>query len=593
MISLRIAMKAGMLLGSHRRHISQYIALGLLAFTGTMMFTSNSLAAGSSSSSSPFTDIENSQAVWVGLGILLGVYALIITEVVHRTLAAAVGGLLAILALCFYSEQAFTLGEVTTLIDWETIGLLLGMMVMVGILSHTGLFEWFAVQAYKRSGGSVWTLVVILCSVTAVLSAFLDNVTTMLLLTPVTIQLAKVLDIKPVPLLISEVLFSNIGGAATMIGDPPNIMIGSGLSSAAIEKAAMKQEGLAQEGYLDLVSSGVTFNDFIIEMAPGILMTVVPSFMFLKWFYAEEFSGSRIRDIAELEAKYGIKDAAMLKVSGAILTLVVLNFFLHPITHIAVSWIALVGAVVMLLATDRHELEQPLEHVEWTTLLFFAGLFVLVHALQYLGVISFIGEYVTKGIELFGSDAEGDVVRLAAAVLIILWVSAIASAFIDNIPYTATMIPVVLQISYELNIDLNPLIWALAFGACLGGNGTLIGASANVVTAGMSEEAGYPISFNEFFKAGFPIMILTTAIVSFYMILVYVVGADGGATTWKLVLTAITLFGIIWQVARGRSKGKSFAESLVDDDSEEIMDAVENLVDIVVRNVPGRSDSEE
>ena len=593
MISLGVPMKASMELGSRRRHISQYIALGLLAFTGTMMFTTNSMAAGSSSGGSPFSSIENSQAVWVGLGILIGVYALIITEVVHRTLAAAVGGLLAILALCYYSEQAYTLGEVTTLIDWETIGLLLGMMVMVGILSHTGLFEWFAVQAYKRSGGSVWTLVVILCSVTAVLSAFLDNVTTMLLLTPVTIQLAKVLDIKPIPLLISEVLFSNIGGAATMIGDPPNIMIGSGLSSAAIEEAAMKEEGLVREGYLDLVSSGVTFNDFIIEMAPGILMTVVPSFMFLKWFYAEEFSGSRIRDIAELESKYGIKDAGMLKVSGTILILVVLNFFLHPVTHIAVSWIAIVGAVVMLLATDRHDLEQPLEHVEWTTLLFFAGLFVLVHALQYLGVISFIGEYVTKGIEMFGSDAEGDVVRLAAAVLIILWVSAIASAFIDNIPYTATMIPVVLQISYELNIDLNPLIWALAFGACLGGNGTLIGASANVVTAGMSEEAGYPISFNEFFKAGFPIMILTTAIVSFYMVLVYVVGADGGATTWKLVLTAITLFGIIWQVARGRSKGKSFAESLVDDDSEEIMDAVENLVDIVVRNVPGRSDSEE
>lgn len=593
MIPIGAGMKAGLIVGSHRRHISQYIALGLLAFTGTMMFTNSSMAAGSSSGGSPFTSIDDTQAVWVGLAILLGVYALIITEVVHRTLAAAVGGLLAILALCYYSEQAYTLGEVTTLIDWETIGLLLGMMVMVGILSHTGLFEWFAVQAYKRSGGSVWTLVVILCSVTAVLSAFLDNVTTMLLLTPVTIQLAKVLDIKPIPLLISEVLFSNIGGAATMIGDPPNIMIGSGLSSAAIEEAAMKQEGVVQEGYLDLVSSGVTFNDFIIEMAPGILMTVVPSFMFLKWFYAEEFSGSRIRDIAELESKYGIKDAGMLKVSGAILILVVLNFFLHPVTHIAVSWIALVGAVVMLLATDRHDLEQPLEHVEWSTLLFFAGLFVLVHALQYLGVISFIGEYVTKGIELFGSDAEGDVVRLAAAILIILWVSAIASAFIDNIPYTATMIPVVLQISYELNIDLNPLIWALAFGACLGGNGTLIGASANVVTAGMSEEAGYPISFNEFFKAGFPIMILTTAIVSFYMILVYVVGADGGATTWKLVLTAITMFGIIWQIARGRSKGKSFAESLVDDDSEEIMDAVENLVDIVVRNVPGRSDSEE
>jgi Na+/H+ antiporter NhaD/arsenite permease-like protein len=570
------------LLRMRRRHPSQYIAMGLLAFTGTMMFTSQSIAGGAgSSSSSPFEDIDNSQAVLVGLGILLGVYALIITEVVHRTLAAAVGGLLAIIALSFYSEKSFTLGEVTTLIDWETIGLLLGMMVMVGILSHTGLFEWFAVQAYKRSGGSVWTLVVILCSVTAVLSAFLDNVTTMLLLTPVTIQLAKVLDLKPIPLLISEVLFSNIGGAATMIGDPPNIMIGSGLSSAAIEDAAMKREGLIQEGYLELASSGVTFNDFIIEMAPGILMTIVPSFMFIKWFYAEEFSGSRVRDIAELESKYGIKDAAMLKVSGFILVLVVLNFFLHPLTHIAVSWIALVGAVVMLLATDRHELEKPLEHVEWTTLLFFAGLFVLVHALQYLGVIAFIGDYVTKGIEMFGTSADGDIVRLAAAILIILWVSAIASAFIDNIPYTATMIPVILQISYELNIDLGPLIWALAFGACLGGNGTLIGASANVVTAGMSEEAGYPISFNEFFKAGFPIMILTTAIVSLYMMLVYVVGADGGGDVWKLVCIGITVFGIVAQLARGRSKGKNFADSLVDDDLDALTDIAERAVDLI------------
>jgi Na+/H+ antiporter NhaD/arsenite permease-like protein len=233
----------------------------------------------------------------------------------------------------------------------------------------------------------------------------------------------------------------------------------------------------------------------------------------------------------------------------------------------------------MLLATDRHELEQPLEHVEWTTLLFFAGLFVLVHALQYLGVISFIGDYVTKGIEMFGTDAEGDLVRLAAAVLIILWVSAIASAFIDNIPYTATMIPVVMQIAHDLNIDLGPMIWALAFGACLGGNGTLIGASANVVTAGMAEEAGYPISFNEFFKAGFPIMILTTAIVSVYMILVYVVGADGGATVWKLVCIGITMFGIIWQVARGRSKGKSFADALVDNDHEAFIELAESAMD--------------
>ncbi len=575
----------------HRRQRSQYVALGLLIFAGSMIFATNTLAEGGG------TDVhlelhliegKGSQAVWVGLAILLGVYALIITEVVHRTLAASIGGILAVLALNYYTvEPTLSLKAVTTMIDWETIGLLLGMMVMVGIISHTGVFEWFAVQAYKKSGGSVWTLVVILCSVTAVLSAFLDNVTTMLLLTPVTIQLAKVLDLKPIPILISEVLFSNLGGAATMIGDPPNIMIGSALSPGAIASA---KGGV----YAHLAESGVTFNDFIFEMAPGILMTIVPSFMFIKWMYSEEFSGERIRDVNELESKYGIKDMGMLKVSGTILILVILNFFLHPITHIAVSWIALVGALMMLLATDRHELEEPLEKVEWATLLFFAGLFVLVHSLQYLGVIEYIGTYVESAISYFGSaDGDGAVIRLAAAILIVLWVSAIASAFIDNIPYTATMIPIILQISENLSIELGPLIWALAFGACLGGNGTLIGASANVVTAGMSEEAGYPISFNEFFKAGFPVMLISTAIVSLYMMLVYVVGADGGGLVWKIVLMGITLFGIIFQAARGRAKGKNFAESLVDDDSEELKEIVEILVEKMTARLPISSDSEE
>jgi len=542
---------------------SRQIAFGLLMFIGAMMFANPTRAGGGGGIDLGIEIREGleSQAVYVGLGILVAVYVLIIFETVHRTLAAAVGGLVALFALNHYKVgDALTLAEVTTLIDWETIGLLLGMMVMVGILSNTGVFEYFAVLSYKKSGGSIWTLVVILCSVTAVLSAFLDNVTTMLLLTPVTIQLAKVLDIKPIPLLISEVLFSNIGGAATMIGDPPNIMIGSALSPTKIEEA----------GYPELAQFGVTFNDFIFEMGPGILMCIVPSFMLLKWYYADEFSGSRIRDVAELEAKYGIKDPQMLKVAGFILVLVILNFFLHPITHIAVSWIALVGAVVMLLATDRHELEEPLHHVEWTTLLFFAGLFVLVHSLQEMGVINYIGKYVMAAIEFFGSDTgDGQTVRLAAAILIVLWVSAVASAFIDNIPYTATMIPIVLQISDELGgYLLDPLIWALAFGACLGGNGTLIGASANVVTAGMSEEAGYPISFNEFFKAGFPVMILTTFIVSLYMLLVFIVGGEDNAVFVKIILVGITVLSIIGQLARGRSKGKSFAEALVDDEMQ-------------------------
>ncbi|MAD55124.1 MAG: hypothetical protein CL972_00665 [Euryarchaeota archaeon] len=567
---------------------SRQIAFGLIMFVGAMMVANPSQAGGGGGLDLGIEIREGmgTQAVYVGLAILLAVYVLIIFEWVHRTLAAAVGGIVAMMALNYYKEgDALSLAEVTTLIDWETIGLLLGMMVMVGILSNTGVFEYFAVLSYKKSGGSIWTLVVILCSVTAVLSAFLDNVTTMLLLTPVTIQLAKVLDIKPIPLLISEVLFSNIGGAATMIGDPPNIMIGSGLSPDKIASAeGGKYEYMSQYG--------VTFNDFIIEMGPGILMCIVPSFMLLKWYYADEFSGSRIRDVAELESKYGIKDPQMLKVAGFILVLVIINFFLHPITHIAVSWIALVGAVIMLLATDRHELEEPLHHVEWTTLLFFAGLFVLVHSLQEMGVINYIGQYVMAAIEYFGSnEGDGQTVRLAAAILIVLWVSAVASAFIDNIPYTATMIPIVLQIADELgDYLLGPLIWALAFGACLGGNGTLIGASANVVTAGMSEEAGYPISFNEFFKAGFPVMILTTFIVSLYMLLVFIVGGEDNATYVKLILVGITALSIIGQLARGRSKGKTFAEALVDDEMEGIEEMVVEAKSVVVGMLRGEEE---
>ena len=553
-----------------RRHPSQWIALLALVVTGMMSFITSSNAGGGAAVDIGITLEKGlgNEPVWVGLGILLFVYALIISEVVHRTLAAALGGIAAILALNYYkSGAALTLAETTTLIEWETIGLLLGMMVMVGVISHTGIFEWFAVQAYKKSNGNVWTLVVILCSVTAVLSAFLDNVTTMLLLTPVTIQLARVLDLNPIPVLIAEVLFSNIGGAATMIGDPPNIIIGSMMSESAIA-------GNSDAGIAGLASQGVSFNDFIIELAPGILLTIIPTFMMLKWMYAEEFSGERIRDVEELESKYGVKDAKMLKASGTILGLVILGFFLNPILHIPVSWVALVGAVLMLLVTNPHELEEPLEKVEWTTLIFFAGLFVLIHSLQHLGVISWIGDQVESSIIFFDEEY-----RFVAALVIILWVSAIASAFIDNIPYTITMIPVVLQISVSLNLDLGPMIWALAFGACLGGNGTLIGASANVVTAGMSEEAGYPISFNQFFKAGFPVMLMTVSIITAYVVMVYWVDE-----VWKWIFLAIALFGIVWQFYNGKSKGKNWAEALVDDES---------IIDITIASLPKSKPEEE
>ncbi len=540
MLSRELSVKR---LGSQARHRLMLFILTLA--TLSIVWTMRASASGDSGDLNVvIREGLEGQAVLVGALILLGVYMLIIFEWMHRTLAAAVGSLVAVGALIYHMEGSLTLGQTANMVDWDTIGLLLGMMVMVGVLSHTGVFEWFAVRAYKKSGGSVWSLVVILCIVTAVLSAFLDNVTTMLLITPVTIQLAKVLDLPPVPLLIAEVMFSNIGGAATMIGDPPNIIIGNGMSEAALSGGE----------YDALASQAISFNDFIINLAPGILMTVIPTFMFLKWMHRDVFSTHRHRDVEELEAKYGIKDAALLKRAGGVLFLVILGFFLHPLLHIPVAWVALIGAVLTLLVTTPHELEEALEKVEWSTLLFFAGLFVLVHSLDLMGVIKWIGEQVVFTISQF--DDSGT--QLTVAILLLLWVSAIASAFIDNIPYTATMVPVVLVMAQpianggELGLALQPLIWALAFGACLGGNGTLIGASANVVTAGMAEEEGYKISFNEFFKTGFPIMIITTAIVTLYCMLVYV----WGIAIWKVLIATIVVIAldIWWELKPGNDR---------------------------------------
>ena len=531
-------------IGSKARHRLTVAGISLASLAVFFLGSVNAGGGGGTSLDVTIRDGLKSQAVLVGALILLGVYVLIVFEWVHRTLAASIGGIVAVGALIYYMEGSLTLGQTAMMIDWDTIGLLLGMMVMVGVLSHTGLFEWFAVQAYKRSGGSVWALVVILCIVTAVLSAFLDNVTTMLLLTPVTIKLAKVLNLPPVPLLVAEVMFSNIGGAATMIGDPPNIIIGNGMSKTA----------LAGGEYDSLASQAISFNDFIINLAPGVLMTVVPTFMFLKWMHKDVFCTRRDRDVSELEAQYGIKDFSLLVRAGSVLVLVILGFFLHPLIHLPVAWVALIGGVLTLLLTTPHELEEALEKVEWTTLLFFAGLFVLVHSLDYMGVIKWIGNQIVAVI----SNFEDKGTQLTVAVLLLLWVSAIASAFIDNIPYTATMVPVVLLLALpvehggDLELPLQPLIWALAFGACLGGNGTLIGASANVVTAGMAEEAGYRISFNEFFKTGFPVMILTTAIVTFYVLFVYVMNVE----IWIILLITVMaiIADVIWELRPGRDR---------------------------------------
>ena len=469
-------------------------------------------AAGTSSGTWSAPEEMPSWSVTAAIVILVAVYGLIVFELVHRALAAALGGVAAVVALhvASGSNKGPDLSAVMTWIDWETIGLLIGMMVMVDILSKTGLFEWAAVQAYAQSGGSIWRLTFILCIITAFFSALLDNVTTILLIVPVTIQICKVLDLEPVPLIIAEVMFSNIGGAATQIGDPPNIIIGAQLSSQSLSGTS-------------LASQSIGFSDFIIHVAPAVLIAIIPAFWLLRIIEKPGLSGNRVRNVDLLRLQYGIKDSALLKKSGAILIVVILLFFAHsafPHPLFTVATIAIGGAVVMLLVTSPHHVEEQLDSVEWTTIIFFAGLFIMIHGLQYMGLIEMIADLISDTVSK-ASEAN----RLMVAVLLLLWVSAIASAFIDNIPYTATMVPVVIELASDetLGLELGPLAWALALGACLGGNGTIIGASANVVAAGLAEESGNDISFNRFFRTGFPIMILTLLLATVYCVVRYAI----------------------------------------------------------------------
>ena len=517
--------------GSNGMHSLRKITFYLSAFFVCVISPISVSAAGSSGDAWAPSEMPN-WAVPVALGILVAVYALIVFEVVHRALAAAVGGIAAVVSLHVVGDGP-DLSVIMTWIDWETIGLLIGMMVMVDILSKTGLFEWAAVQAYAQSGGSIWRLTFILCIITALFSALLDNVTTILLIVPVTIQISKVLDLEPVPLIIAEVMFSNIGGAATQIGDPPNIIIGAQLSPSALNDYALAT------GEINLMNQGIGFTDFIIHVAPAVLIAMIPAFWLLRIIEKPGLSGNRRRNVDLLRIQYGIKDVSLLKKSGAILIGVIVLFFAHSAFHhplLSVATIALGGAVLMLLVTSPHRVEEQLDSVEWTTIIFFAGLFIMIHGLEYMGLINQIADLISDTIS---RTSEGN--RLMVAVLLLLWVSAIASAFIDNIPYTATMVPVVIKLASdpELGLALGPLAWALALGACLGGNGTIIGASANVVAAGLAEDSGNDISFNRFFRTGFPIMILTLLISTVYCIVRYAIEWSNNAIPVAIITLLI------------------------------------------------------
>jgi Na+/H+ antiporter NhaD/arsenite permease-like protein len=424
----------------------------------------------------------------VAVAVFVVAYILIATEKVHR-LMAALGGAAVLLAIGVVgSEDAFYSHE--TGIDWDVIFLLLGMMIIVGVLRKTGVFEYVAIWAAKRAGGSPLRVMILLVLITAVASAFLDNVTTVLLIAPVTLLVCDRLGVSPVPFLIAEVLSSNIGGAATLIGDPPNIIIAS--------------------------RAGLTFNDFLVHMAPIIVVELIVFTLILPLLFRGSFTAdpSRIEGIMALNEREAIRDPRLLIKCGVVLLGVFVGFVGHSVFHVEPSVVALLGAGVLVLISNLNA-KDYMASVEWETLLFFAGLFIMVGALVKTGVIGTLADWA--------ADATGGDALLA--VMLILGVSALLSGLIDNIPYVATMSPLVQQLAAGVAdpSQSQALWWSLALGADLGGNMTAVGASANVVVLGIAARAGSPISFWEFTKKGSIATVITILIAAPYLWLRYFV----------------------------------------------------------------------
>ncbi len=405
-------------------------------------------------------------------------YILIVSEVFHRSVSALAGAIAVLFLGLLNFETA------VSYVDWNTIGLLVGMMIIVTITRRTGVFEFLAMKAAIKVRGDGVKLLIALSFITAIASAFLDNVTAVLLMVPVTFALCDELELPPIPFLITQVIACNIGGTATLIGDPPNIMIGS--------------------------ATHLTFNDFIINLAPVSIVIFSVVILLLAALYRKQLQvkPELQQKILKVNPESELKDKKLLKQSLTVLALTISGFALHGVLHLETAVIALGGAALLMLIT-REEPEEVLLGVEWPTIFFFAGLFIVVGALKEAGVIKAIAEY---GLSLTG----GEIVPTG---LLILWLSALASAFVDNIPFVATMIPLIQEMGQMGGIsNLDPLWWSLALGACLGGNGSLVGAAANVIVAGLSEKRGVPISFIGFLKVGFPMMIFSVFIAMIYLL---------------------------------------------------------------------------
>lgn len=439
------------------------------------------------------------QMVWgmdakiVAAAIVIVAYTILFTEKLNRAVVALLGASVMIFAGILTQQQAF-LG-----IDFNTLALLIGMMMIVGICEKTGIFQYVAIWSAKRVHANPRGILVVLAVVTAVFSAFLDNVTTVLLIVPVTFQITKKLGVPTYPFLLVEIFASNIGGTATLIGDPPNILIGSALN--------------------------LSFMDFMKELTPIVILCMLLLVAIFDFYFGRRLvsTAQRRNKIMQMRESEAIKDMSLLVKSLSVLFLVIIGFISAEHFHIANGTIAMAGGAVLLFLYTlgakhderEHKVEQIFALVDWTTIFFFAGLFVIVYGLEVTGVLAMLGH---KFIAL----TEGSISK---ASLLIIWVSAIVSAAIDNIPFVATMIPMLKSMEEALGgrEAMMPVWWALSLGACFGGNGSLIGASANVIVAGMASRQGQPISFLGFMKWSVPIMLLTVALATVYVYIQYFV----------------------------------------------------------------------
>jgi len=420
---------------------------------------------------------------WVVLTIFVFSYILIFSEKVHRATASLLGALL--IAGYLLSQNELTESEVLEFIEFDVLILLFGMMVIVGVLVEAGFFSFVALKVAQMTKGNIWLLLFLLSLSTAFMSMVVDNLTTIILFVPVTIEISKTLEINPIPILIAEAIISDIGGVATLIGDPPNVIIAS--------------------------YAGFGFNDFIIHLFPVVLVAIFLSLLSFKLIYRKwiESGAGRIQSIMKRDPYNEIKDLATMKRTLVILGFIIVLFGIHEFLGISAALVALIGAVMTLLI-NLSDPEKIMHHVEWSSLLFFAGLFIIVGGVDKVGLLREIAIKI-EGIS-------GNNTMLAA--LLILWISAALTAVVDNIPITMAMAPVIVHMA-EMGVEVTPLWWALAMGVGFGGNATPIGSSANVVTVGLSERAGYHISLKEWAKAGLPLTFICLGVATLFIVLFF------------------------------------------------------------------------